>query len=295
MTLHFLAFSILTSLLLSGCAIHSAQSESASKKSGFCGKDNLSLAANLELMAGNEKALYADTALNQQDLAELQRARQYLSAQDNDQQEAAAQMAESSRFSLRKALDLLPSLSQAQNAYPKYNAVILLKLEPGQTPDSPTSLQKAFESMLDTQHPRVKDKQCGYQHQTQPMIVCKRGWSMEGSLQFSSLVSFSFARKLNPNLEEGTYAAYAMHSYGFYSDRMDLQHTARANPNLFISQAAAGWLSHGSDSSAGSETGHGRLYTYKVTQPGDAKLKTLVYQYGPEYAKEPAQHIATLR
>lgn len=240
----------------------------------FRGDSKLSLAGNLELLAGNEKVegKNHDEPFNQNDAFYLKAAGNYLSTNESDAFRAAS-LALTAKY-IGNAAAVTELLSNPAD-YPTIGNVVLLKLSGNENPNTPEMLQKAFNTMTNPNSTLIKKAQCKMDDDA---LLCKRDDSKIGYMRFSKMVDLTFVKKLNPAAESGQYAAYGFENSVWTTSNMQLKDYRPAEPNVFIFSPSKSWytMNEVNDQAA---TG----FTYRVTEENKPDLKTVVYVYDKKF------------
>lgn len=272
--------------VISGCA--SAPKQGSAIKNGvFYGNSKLSFGGNLELLAGNSKveSKNVDTQITKTDVHFIELGGDIVSThvgQDLGIGKALDFLATSKLSSTGFAIaDVLSNPAE----YPNIGHVVILKLENGQDPSSQQMLRRAFDELTNSDSTLVKSAKCEMNDKALHCINAPKNSDI-GEMRFSTLVDYSYVKKLIPYADSGDYAAYGFDDAVWTTSRLRDKDFHLGSPNVIHFFAGKYWYTLGEDGSLKNK------YTYRVTQIESSDLMSVVYHYSSDYKEN---KIAILR
>lgn len=264
---------LMCSLIVSGCSsIHT--SKSAISNGIFYGDPKLSLAGNLELLAGNDEveSKNNDDLLNSTDVHFIKESAKYTTSGSSDIYRASS-LALTAKYigNLAAVTEFLSNPAD----YPVVGNVVLIKLNDGDNPKNPDMLRLAFKEMTNEKSALIKKIRC---ENEDDVLSCKNNDSNVGTMRFSTIVDFEFVKKINPTAQPGKYAAFGFEEAVWTTTHLKDSDYKAGNSNVVIFSANKFWYTLDADGSNFST-----MFTYRVTERNAENLKTAVYIHGDEF------------
>ncbi|MCK7630863.1 hypothetical protein MZ018_04915 [Shewanella sp. JNE10-2] len=271
---------------VSGCASVPKQ-DSAIKNGVFYGNAKLSFGGNLELLAGNSEveSKNVDTQITKADVHFIELGGDTVSTQIGQ------------NLGISKALDFLATSKLSSSGfaianvlsnpadYPDIGHIVILKLEKGQDPSSQQMLRRAFKELTNSDSSLVKDAKCEMKEKALHCINAPNDSDI-GVMRFSTLVDYSYVKKLMPHADSGDYAAYGFDDAVWTTSQLRAKDFHLGSPNVIHFFAGKYWYTLGVDGTLKNQ------YTYRVTQIESPNLMSVIYIYDADYKEK---KIATLR
>ena len=273
-------------VVLTGCSsVHNLQN--AQQNHIFYGDKALSLGGNLELLAGNSEVedKNDDEALNKRDV-------HFIKLGGNKQSLEAVQ-----NLGIGKALDLLSTAKLAGNFfaltslfenpadYPDNQHIVLLRIKQDENPNTPEKLQQAFNALTNPESEKIKGTICAMDDDVLHCKVKDKNSNI-GDMHFATLVDYGFVKRLNPQAEEGSYAAYGFEDATWTTSKLNQDDLRFGTENNIHFSATKAWYS------LSNQGKWNTMFTYRVDNLESTSPLTVIYQYG---AKAPDDTIAVLR
>jgi len=257
-----ITISALFAVALTGCA---AKHEMPNGSAPFAGDKALSLAGNMELLAGNSSVVNRDQDMSEKEMASAAAAVNTAAIAGHTAIDAVAAgglTAGNLAFGVGSAMMLL----QENYSRPDVGMLIIMPLDTGDVPTSQATLEKAFK--YGTNPNAEKIKKVKFAMRDGSLITSTDGEELV-AVKFSTLVAYDLVKRIDPKLPAGNYAAFGMvepsfsgNHFGYY-DFSDKTWTH-----------AGSWTKGLAHSSPSHDT-----ITYKVDKVGEPNAKTMIIKY----------------